>query len=287
MVDITPGTFRMGCLSGFRCRDNEPVREMAIAQPFDLSVYEVTVAEFRRFVEATGYVTDAEYATRRWPVGKPLDRMAALTIPRAKRDCMGFSAEHLRTVRSGTQVWRMSAVFWTWKQPGFEVSDQHPVVVYFVVGREGICQLACRGNGGSPTACRARRNGSSRRGPAPWRTMTMTIPLRGATQRETGSTCAGRECKARSARRCPNRRSWAALGRMLSASTTSEPTLPNGRRTAGAGSFAACRATARPGSKAIARSEPCAAAVTFSLPRPMKHGPVKQCADRSTGPASA
>jgi len=128
MVDIAPGTFRMGCLSGFRCHDNEPVREMSIAQPFDLSVYEVTVAEFRTFVEATGYVTDAEYATRRWPVGKPLDRMAALTIPRAKRDCMGFSAEHLRITRNGIHVRNMSAVFWTWKQPGFEMSDRHPVV---------------------------------------------------------------------------------------------------------------------------------------------------------------
>ena len=128
MVGIDPGTFRMGCVSGFRCRDNEPVREMTIARPFDLSVYEVTVAEFRRFVDATGYMTDAEYATRKWPVGKTLDRAAALSIGRSRRHCFGFSAEDLRATRSGIRVWRMAAMLWTWKQPGFEVKDHHPAV---------------------------------------------------------------------------------------------------------------------------------------------------------------
>ena len=143
MVGIDPGTFRMGCVSGFRCADNEPVREMTIAQPFDLSVHEVTVADFRRFVEATGHVTDAEHATRKWPAGKPFSRMAALTIPRAKRDCIGFSAEHLRATRNGIIVRRMSAVLWTWKQPGFESSDRHPVVcVSWSDAREYVNWLA-------------------------------------------------------------------------------------------------------------------------------------------------
>ena len=62
MITIAPGQFSMGCVSGFRCRDNTPVREVNIERPFALSVYEVTRGEFRTFVERTGYITDAEKA---------------------------------------------------------------------------------------------------------------------------------------------------------------------------------------------------------------------------------
>ena len=34
MVGIDPGTFRMGCVSGFRCGDNVPVQDVAITRPF-------------------------------------------------------------------------------------------------------------------------------------------------------------------------------------------------------------------------------------------------------------
>ena len=128
MVGIDPGNFRMGCVSGFRCGDNVPVRDIAITRPFGMSVYEVTVAEFRRFVEATGYVTDAEHAARRWPVGKQLDPLAAISILRTKRHCMGFSAEHLRANSRGIHVRDMTVRLRTWRQPGFERRDDHPVV---------------------------------------------------------------------------------------------------------------------------------------------------------------
>ena len=62
MVVIPSGEFRMGCLNdGGDCDDDEkPAHDVRIGRSFGLGRYEVTVGEFRRFVEATGYRTEAE-----------------------------------------------------------------------------------------------------------------------------------------------------------------------------------------------------------------------------------
>ena len=54
MMPIAAGTFRMGCVSGRDCEDDEhPVHTVTIARPFALSKYEVTFEEYERFTEAT------------------------------------------------------------------------------------------------------------------------------------------------------------------------------------------------------------------------------------------
>ena len=54
MVAIPAGRFRMGCVSGKGCYDNErPVHELTIAA-FALSKYEVTFEEYDHFMAATG-----------------------------------------------------------------------------------------------------------------------------------------------------------------------------------------------------------------------------------------
>lgn len=54
MVVIPAGSFRMGCVSGMDCDDNqEPLHEVSIAS-FELSKYEVTIEEYDRFTDATG-----------------------------------------------------------------------------------------------------------------------------------------------------------------------------------------------------------------------------------------
>ena len=54
MVAIPGGSFRMGCVSGLDCRDDEkPVHQVRVAS-FALSKYEVTFEEYDRFTDATG-----------------------------------------------------------------------------------------------------------------------------------------------------------------------------------------------------------------------------------------
>ena len=77
MVVIPEGTFQMGCLSyDDDCQDHEmPVHEVRIPQSFALSKYEVTRAEFSRFVKETRHSTGgycANFEGRSWvkPAGR-------------------------------------------------------------------------------------------------------------------------------------------------------------------------------------------------------------------------
>lgn len=55
MVVIPAGAFRMGCVSGAGCQDDElPVRTVTFEKPFAIGKHEVTFAEYDRFAEATG-----------------------------------------------------------------------------------------------------------------------------------------------------------------------------------------------------------------------------------------
>ena len=54
LVVVPAGRFRMGCVSGRDCEDDErPVHEVAVSS-FPLGVYEVTFDEYERFALATG-----------------------------------------------------------------------------------------------------------------------------------------------------------------------------------------------------------------------------------------
>ncbi|RKZ52810.1 MAG: hypothetical protein DRR00_07070 [Candidatus Parabeggiatoa sp. nov. 3] len=59
MVVIPAGTFRMGDIQGGGWNDELPVHQVSVAR-FAMGRYEVTVGEFRLFVDATGYQTEAE-----------------------------------------------------------------------------------------------------------------------------------------------------------------------------------------------------------------------------------
>jgi formylglycine-generating enzyme len=59
MIELPGGVFRMG--SDRFYPEERPVREVSVA-PFAIDRHPVTVAEFRRFVKATGHVTWAERA---------------------------------------------------------------------------------------------------------------------------------------------------------------------------------------------------------------------------------
>ncbi len=59
-VLISAGEFTMGSPVGEAGRWSNETQHQVRLSSFSIGKYEVTVAEFRRFVEATGYRTDAE-----------------------------------------------------------------------------------------------------------------------------------------------------------------------------------------------------------------------------------
>jgi formylglycine-generating enzyme required for sulfatase activity len=65
MVWIPAGSFRMGDIQGGGHDNEQPVHEVSVGQ-FAMGKYEVTVGEFRKFVNATGYQTDAEKQNSCW-----------------------------------------------------------------------------------------------------------------------------------------------------------------------------------------------------------------------------
>ena len=98
MVSIPGGTFRMGDLSGEGDDNEKPVHSVTV-QAFLMGKYEVTVGQFRRFVEATEYRTDAE-------------RNAD-----SKEGCYAYTAGE-----GWDWTWGRS-----WRNPGYSVGDDQPV----------------------------------------------------------------------------------------------------------------------------------------------------------------
>ena len=88
---IEAGSFVMGTQGG--AEDARPSHRVQITRPFRMSAHEVTVGQFRQFVAATGYRTDAEREGGAWRAGD------SLKTP-------GLS----------------------WRTPGFPQTDDHPVV---------------------------------------------------------------------------------------------------------------------------------------------------------------
>lgn len=112
LVLIPPGEFIMGSTesseeldkaSGYESAphlyDGEhPAHRVRITQPFYMGVHEVTVGQFRKFADTTGYKTFVE---------------------REIKPGRGWNAKEGK-FEKGTQ--------YTWRDPGFEQTDDHPVV---------------------------------------------------------------------------------------------------------------------------------------------------------------
>ncbi|HVS38536.1 MAG TPA: SUMF1/EgtB/PvdO family nonheme iron enzyme, partial [Gemmataceae bacterium] len=95
---IPDGTFLMGSPEEekYRLADEGPRHEIAVSRPFYLGAYEVTVGQFKAFVRETGHKTAAEVN--------------------------GKGATHYK---DGSNVVDPEC---TWRTPGFEQTDDHPVV---------------------------------------------------------------------------------------------------------------------------------------------------------------
>ena len=85
-----------------------------ITRPFHVGATEVTRGQFRKFVEETGHITDAEKAGQPNAAGAP---MLGFTPPRA-----------IGAVKTLEELDIVSSTNYTWKNPGFEQTDDHAVV---------------------------------------------------------------------------------------------------------------------------------------------------------------
>lgn len=130
LVPIEPGTFERGngvvidpdspgwdCVAPIKTFFNNTrfdsgkrgKQTVEISRRVLMGATEVTVGQFRKFVEATGYVPESER-----PEGQP---MLGFTEPKDLWEAKGL--EDLEIVASHD---------YSWKNPGFEQTDHHPVV---------------------------------------------------------------------------------------------------------------------------------------------------------------
>ena len=98
MVLIPIGTFIMGDNTG--SDDEKPAHKVAITKSFYLGKTEVTIEQFRQFVDETGYVTDAEKGT-------------------GFQGAFGWNSD--------SKEFKMDRRF-SWRNAGFAQADKHPVV---------------------------------------------------------------------------------------------------------------------------------------------------------------
>ncbi len=99
------------------CESELPRHRVRITRPFYLGMHEVTVGQFRKFVQETGYRTEAETDGKGgW----------------------GYNAEKNKLERSPK---------YTWRDPGFPQTDDHPVVNVSWNDAQAFCRWLSRKEG--------------------------------------------------------------------------------------------------------------------------------------------
>ena len=135
MALIKGGEFEMGDVFDEGSEDEKPVHEVRV-NDFYLGKYEVTVGEFSEFVNNTSYKTNAEGKKHTDELQKLINELMPLFREREKnrKKINELSKEIL--LFGGTGRWDPDKKVWTmknsydynWKNPGFEQSENNPVV---------------------------------------------------------------------------------------------------------------------------------------------------------------
>ncbi|UCC79834.1 MAG: SUMF1/EgtB/PvdO family nonheme iron enzyme [Candidatus Zixiibacteriota bacterium] len=130
MVLVKGGTFMMGDVFGEGEENEIPVHQVTLAD-FYIGRYEVTVGEFKKFVQEIGYKTSAE---------GPIDPEAQRRIMAQAGERKPTRQELLKLKRQylkygGAGFWDAEKREWTgydtlinWRNPGFEQTDADPVM---------------------------------------------------------------------------------------------------------------------------------------------------------------
>ena len=175
LVLIPAGEFLMGSPDSDKDAqdDEKPQHRVRITRPFYLGATEVTVGQFRRVVETAGYQTEAE-----------------------KDGKGGYGWNEAKAMFEEDPKY-------TWRNPGFAQTDEHPVVNVSWNDAVAFCNMLSeleglkpfdhleRGRGtATATGCRRRRSGNTPAGPGrrPG-TRVGTIPRRWPVGNVADGTC--------------------------------------------------------------------------------------------------
>jgi formylglycine-generating enzyme required for sulfatase activity len=126
-------TYKVEAQSGGFFKDEFPRHRVRITKPFYLGRYAVTVGQFKKFVEGTGYRTEAEQSDA--------GRTERQRVDRAHRGNGGWGYNP----KSGKCEGRNPK--YNWRNPGFAQTDDHPVVDVTWHDAVAFCQWLSRKEG--------------------------------------------------------------------------------------------------------------------------------------------
>jgi len=120
MVWIPGGEFNMGTLNAGEKHSEESPEHVVIVKGFWMDTTEITNAQFSQFIEATGYITDAEkdFSPRDFPTAKPEDLKGGSLLFQLTPGVDPFQCGP-----SGPTPWWKFTTGATWRHPQGPASD--------------------------------------------------------------------------------------------------------------------------------------------------------------------